>query len=188
MLSSSAGNTDVKDTIAIAVAIIGLYGAVLSTYNAWKAHRKDKADVRLHIAPHMSVANDPRRKGMTFLVITAANVGSRPVTITHVASSTLDSSIHNVLFDVQPRLPCQLTEGQQLVAFVDEAQGGLDQVESWYVVDSAGRKHHKHIVAWHRRLLSKYRRRKTWAAKRKAANAEAAHSSGPSNTTGTGPA
>jgi hypothetical protein len=149
--------------IAVVVGmVVALYGAVLSTYNTWKANRRDRADVQLHIAPHMSVANDPRRNGMTFTVVTATNTGSRPVTITHVAASTLDSTIHNVLFDTQPRLPCELTEGQYLTAFVDEANEGLRLVESWYVRDSAGRQHFKHIVPWHRRMLSGYRSRKAW--------------------------
>ncbi len=152
-----------SERIAVIVGmVVAVYGAVLSTYNTLKANRRDSADVRLHIAPHMSVANDQRRKGMTFTVVTATNAGSRPVTITHVAATTLDSSIHNLLFDTQPRLPCELTEGKYLTAFVDEAQDALRLVESWYVLDSAGRHHFKHMVPWHRRLLSRYHRRKAW--------------------------
>ena len=156
---------EAEKTAVIVGMLVAVYGAVLSTINSifqWKASRRDRADVRLNIAPHMSVANDQRRKGMTFTVVTAANAGSRPVTITHVAATTLDSDIHNLLFDTQPRLPCQLTEGQYLMAFVDEAQDALRLVESWYVLDSAGRHHFKHMVPWYRRSLSRYRRRKAW--------------------------
>lgn len=154
------------DVVAIVGAIVGLYGAILSTYNAWKAHNKDKAHVRLHIAPHMSVANDSRRKGMKFTVVTVTNVGSRPVTITHVATKTLDSTTDNLLFDTQPRVPCQLTEGQYTVAMVDESLKELHPVESWYALDSAGRRYYKHIAPWYRRLLSQHHRRKAWKAKR----------------------
>ena len=149
-------------TTVIVGMVVAVYGAVLSTFNTWKASRRDRADVRLHVSPHMSFLNDPLRQGMTFTIVTATNIGTRPVTITHVASSTLDSVTHNVLTDVRPRLPCPLTEGQYLTAFRDEALGGLESIESWYVVDSAGREHYKHMVPWHRRLLSKHRKRKAW--------------------------
>ncbi len=159
-----------EKTAVIVGMIVAVYGAVLSTINStfqWKASRRDRADVRLHIAPHMSVANDPRRAGMTFTVIGVTNIRARPVTITHVASSTLDSATDQVLFDTQPRLPCELTEGQQLTAFRDESLGGLESIESWYVWDSAGRQHFKHMVPWHRRLLSQHHRRKAWEKRKK---------------------
>jgi len=152
-------------TAVIVGLVIAVYGAVLSSINSifqWKASRRDSVKVKLDILSHMSVANDPLRAGMTFTVIRVTNIGVRPVTITHVASSTLDSSTDQVLFDIQPRLPCELKESQLLTAFRDEALGGLKSIESWYVWDSAGRQHFKHMVSWHRRLLSRYRRRKAW--------------------------
>jgi hypothetical protein len=169
MLSSSSdGNTSVTGVVAIVGAIVGLYGAILSTYNAWKAHRKDRAHVRVEVASNMEVVNMPMREGMVFTTITVTNVGSRPVNITHVASSKLDSPTNSVLIDTQPPLPRLLTEGQYLTAFRDEALGGLDSVESWYAIDSTGRRYNKHIAPWYRRWLSMHRRRKAWAAKRKA--------------------
>jgi hypothetical protein len=167
MFSSSGGSTNVTDVVAIVGAIVALYGAILSTYNAWKAHRKDKAHVRVNVASNMKAVGEPRRAGMVFTTVTVTNIGNRPVNITHVASSTLDSNTDGLLTDSQPSFPCLLTEGQYLTAFRDKALGGLDTIESWYAIDSTGRRYNKHMVPWHRRLLSRYRRRKAWAVKNK---------------------
>lgn len=160
-------NTRVTDVVAIVGAIVGLYGAVLSTYNAWKAHRKDKAHVRVEVASNMTVVGDPRRAGMVFTTVTVTNVGSRPVVITHVAFTRLDSTKISILFDVEPHLPYELKEGHYLTAFMDEAQGGLEFVESWYAMDSTGRHHYKQVAPWYRRFQSMRRRRKAWAVKDK---------------------
>jgi len=167
MLSSSGGSSNVTDVVAIVGAIVALYGAILSTYNAWKAHHKDKAHVRVEAASNMTVVGDPRRAGMVFTTVTVTNVGSRSVVITHIAFTRLDSTKISILFDVEPHLPYELKEGHYLTGFIDETQGGLDSIESWYATDSTGRRYYKNIAPWHQRLLSRYRRHKAWAVKNK---------------------
>jgi hypothetical protein len=151
-----------EKTAVIVGMVIAVYGAALSTYNTWKANCKDKAHVRVEVASNMEVVNVPMRAGMIFTTVTVTNIGSRPVNITHVASSKLDSTTHDVLMDTQPQVPNLLTEGKYLTGFRDESLGGLELIESWYAIDSTGRRYYKHMVPWHRRLLSRYRRRKAW--------------------------
>jgi hypothetical protein len=145
--------------VALGGLILATYGAILSTINSIVqiiAHRKDRADVIVMVRPNM-VSTDAMHKKMT--IITAINKGKRPVRVEGFAARQIDTTIHLMFTDVRPRVPYQLTESQSISAYIDELYGDLKGVETYFVYDSVGREFNCHVMPWHRRLLSKYRRR-----------------------------
>jgi hypothetical protein len=153
------------------VAIIGLalaaYGAILSTINSiiqLITHRRDRADVVLKVRKNMSFTGPQRYvnvdyDNMKFTVITATNRGKRPVTIQSFATTLLDSHDEYLLRDIQPPVPREVTEGQSVSAFVDQAGNDLAPVECYYIWDSVGRHFRINMAPWHRRIISRFRRR-----------------------------
>jgi hypothetical protein len=141
------------ETIAITGLIVAIYGAALSTF----VYRRDRVDIVIKVRPHMKA--EGRYTGMKLTIITATNRGKRPVTIQGFAARHLNTRAHSVFYDVRPTLPAQITESQTVSAFVDEANGVLDNVETYYAWDSVGREFTLHKIGWFRRYLSERRRR-----------------------------
>jgi hypothetical protein len=79
--------------INISGNMLALYGAVLSTATAVVQimnHFRDRAKVVLKVRKNMkSLGMGPQYANMTMVIITATNVGRRPVTITGFAASLL---------------------------------------------------------------------------------------------------
>lgn len=151
--------------------ILAVYGAIVSTIIAAiqvASHLKDRVTIRLRLHEHVppealqSCPAGMNHPGMKVTVITAANVGRRPVTIEGFAASLLfpqpltDWLINSG--DAIPPLPCQVTEGQFVSAFVDEATEDLRAVGDWYAWDGAGRQFRLHVAPWYKRWYSAYRR------------------------------
>ena len=149
------------ENAAIIGLIVAIYGAVLSTANSiiqFMSHRRDRADVVLKIRTNMST-NDRRYAGMKLTLVTATNRGHRPVTIHGFSTKLLDSNDEYMLMDVRPPTPHEITEGQTMTAFINEAQYGRRFIESYYVWDSVGRHFRICVAPWHRRIVSRIRRK-----------------------------
>lgn len=69
--------------------ILAIWGALVSTVLAWMKiaeYRKDRPIVRVTIKPGMKAFPDNTVYGaMTLLIVDVANVGGRPVSVTHVS-------------------------------------------------------------------------------------------------------
>jgi hypothetical protein len=140
---------------AIVGVCLGIYSAILSTRNAFK----DRVKVQLRIRSNMSeVSRSPRYGGKKLTIVTATNVGVRPVTIIGFGARTSELKTDYWFTDIQPQVSCELTEGQFVSAYVDQGDGKVKLVESWYVWDSTGRHFYKHVASRRRRLLSTFRR------------------------------
>jgi hypothetical protein len=149
-------------TIAVAI-----YGAILSTLTAVVQvinHLRDRAKVQLKVRKNMRSPNMGRRyDGMTMVIISATNVGRRPVTMTGFAMRPLTKKGEKVidfyLPDVHPPTPCEITEGKYVGAFVNQETLDFDKVACWYAWDSTGREYYLSVAPWYKRLLSWWRRR-----------------------------
>jgi hypothetical protein len=106
----------------------------------------------------METMGDPRRNGMTLTMVTVANTGRRPVTITNIGMMYLQSA-GAVLPDTRPSIPCELTEGKYVTALVDENAMSFEKIRSFEAYDSAGRTFRKNFAPWHRRAFWYFRRR-----------------------------
>jgi hypothetical protein len=73
-------------------SILALYGAALSTLTAviqLNSHFRDRAKVALTIRKNMTPIGTGRDRGMKMVIITATNVGRRPVNVTGFAAHLL---------------------------------------------------------------------------------------------------
>jgi hypothetical protein len=147
--------------------ILAIYGAILSTLTATVQvinHLRDRARVRLTMRKNMRSPNMGRRyDGMAMVIITATNVGRRPVTVTGFAMRPLtkkgEKAVDFYLPDVRPPTPCEITEGKYVAAFVNQENVEFDAIDCWYAWDSAGREYRLKIAPWYKRCLSSWRRR-----------------------------
>lgn len=147
--------------------ILAVYGAILSTLTAVVQvinHLRDRAKVKLTVRKNMRSPNTGRRDdGMTMVIITATNVGRRPVTMTGFAMRPLtkkgEKAIDFYLPDVRPATPYEITEGKYIAAFVNQETVEFGTVDCWYAWDSTGREYRLNVAPWYKRWLSGWRRR-----------------------------
>jgi hypothetical protein len=145
--------------------ILALYGAVLSTLTAaiqLSNHFRDRAKVVLKIRKNMRFTGGGHAySGMIVVIVTATNVGRRPVTISGFAAALLFRNGREetdwVLFDVRPPLPFEITEGKEVSAFVNQEKVDFGSISHWYAWDSAGRHYRLTVAPWYKRWLSSYR-------------------------------
>lgn len=100
---------------------------------------------------------------LKMIIVTATNVGRRPVTITGFGAKLLfgkDKNTDWILTDTRPRLPFEITEGKYGSVFVDQGNDESDPVAYWYAWDSAGKVYRRNVAPWYKRWLS------TWQWKR----------------------
>ena len=143
---------------------LAIYGAILSTVTGIIQiinHRKDRANVRINVRKNMlPTFPDRRYGGKQLVIITAINAGRRPVRIEGFAAQLLNDPItHWYLPDVRPPLPCDLTEGKTVSAFLIQERVNFDLLSHWYVWDSVGRHYRLNVAPWHKRMLSRIRNR-----------------------------
>ena len=146
-------------------SLLALYGAILSTLTAviqLSSHFRDRAKVVLTARKNMKpIGVGHRYDGMTMVIVTATNIGRRPITITGFAAGLLfrkqQKATDWYLPDVRPPLPCEITEGKEVSAFVNQERVDFDLISHWYVWDSAGRHYRLNVAPWYKRLVSAYR-------------------------------
>jgi hypothetical protein len=159
--TTHSGLTSV-DRVALVGLVVAIYGGILSTINSVVqvvAYRKDRADVVLKVRSNMMTTSDRRYEGMKLTLVTATNRGKRPVTIEGFSTKLLDSRTEFLLMDIRPPIPCEITEGKSVTAYVNEASANREYVECYYVWDSVGRYFRARMVPWPRSLWSRFRRK-----------------------------
>jgi hypothetical protein len=99
--------------------------------------------------PNMGLPYD----GMTMVILTATNVGRRPITMTGFAMRPLtnkgEKAIDFYLSDARPTVPYAITEGKYVAAFVNQEKVEFDKIDYWYAWDSTGREYHLSVAPWY---------------------------------------
>jgi len=113
---------------------------------------RDRTRCRVTIQRGMKMFGDPAYPG-TYTIITVANVGRRPVTISNVGSQYLGGGGF-VCADTRPRLPCQLTEGQRVTAISNQNDMDYNKISHFWASSAAGQIWMANYAPWHRRLYS----------------------------------
>lgn len=131
---------------------------------------RDRAKIVMKVRRDMAI-DRPAYRGMRLAILSATNTGRRPVTITGFALHYLygkQQETDALLGDVHPPLPCEITEGRYVGAYVN--QEGLDfaAIAYWYAWDSTGRHFRLNIAPWHKRLLSEFQWRRSRRARARA--------------------
>jgi len=98
--------------------------------------------------------------GMKIVIITATNVGRRPISISGFAASLLFKKGQvetDILHDVRPPLPCEITEGKTVSAYVNQENLDFESISCWFAWDSAGKHYRSNVAPWYKRWVSAYR-------------------------------
>jgi hypothetical protein len=143
-------------------SIVAVYGAVLSTVTVFIAlsnHFRDRPEVKITVRKNMRPTFPDRRyAGMTLVIVTATNVGRRPVRIDGFAAGLLfkKGQRHTdwILPDVRPPIPRETIESQTVSAFLNQANVDFDSISHWYVWDSVGRHYRLNLAPWYKRVFS----------------------------------
>lgn len=109
----------VKD---VALALIALYGAILSTFNWRQAVKRDRRQLRVKLESAIPVQDD--EFGNTYIKLTATNSGHRTVSVTSLrlelenkSHIPLSMAASHWMFPATP-LPAALSDGQSAQAFI----------------------------------------------------------------------
>ena len=148
-------------TLTITASAVAWYAAIVSTLTSgvqFANFLRDRVRIKINFQRGMETMGDPQRDGMTLMLITVSNTGRRPVTITTLGMMYLQSR-GAVFPDTQPRLPCELTEGKYVVAYVDESGLPFEKVRCFEAYDSVGRTFRVNYASWHRRAFWYFRRK-----------------------------
>ena len=157
--------------LSISGSLLALYGAVLSTITATAqiiAHMRDRAKITVTVRPNMRIYGDPHSEGMTFTMVYVTNAGRRTATIVSIGAHCLHPDDPFVVAHSSPEAPCELTEGKQMVAKLEEsALLDLGTIERWEALDTTGRRYKLLVAPWYKRWLSHLRRRIEFRRRRK---------------------
>lgn len=126
---------------------IAIYGAVLSTLSAIVHifnYRRDRANIKITVKGNMSVhPHDTFYGDKTYVLVTVANRGRRPVTITHCAIKVPTKPYTEWLLGDSFLKPGELLEGKSQSYMLAEGQikkyDLVDKDLVAYVIDATGR-------------------------------------------------
>jgi hypothetical protein len=132
--------------ITISGTIVSGYAAVLSTITGaaqlWNYNR-DRARIKVSARNDMLLFGDlcykPDRQ---LCIVTVANHGRRPVTITSVGGHREYPLDAFIAADCRPNLPHELTEGKQLIAILPSDEFDFSKVLWWSASDAVGNQYY----------------------------------------------
>jgi hypothetical protein len=152
-MSPSSFLTTVAPYLAIYAAGLSTVNGVITLTNFFR----DRRVVKISFESETQV-DDDGYPGQTHTVVTVANAGRRPVTIIDVHAVCLFPRGEHKL-DSKPELPeVELKEHQRLVAWADDEQLDLADVEAFIAHDALGHPYRKNVASWYKRLPSHLRR------------------------------
>lgn len=159
-------------TSEVVTIIIAIYGAVLSTIAIVRPFFSERVKVKVTVRKNRAIYDDPHYAGMTLTEIVAINVGRRPVTITTFGTMRLQPNTNLVVYDSQPRLPCELTEGKYVTSIWDQSTLDFSTIDYWSVWDSRGKEHRlREASLWKHWKSVRYMKRAWKQQKAKSASA-----------------
>jgi hypothetical protein len=145
--------------ITVSGSVVAAYAAILSTITGaaqlWN-YTRDRARIRVSAQNNMTMFGDVLYKAnQTLCIVTVANLGRRPVTITTVGGYR-EIPLHPFfVVECRPNLPHELTEGKHLIAILPSAEMDVSKVLWWSASDGVGNQYYSKGGGW-------YARRKHW--------------------------
>src|SRR5579859_4668068 len=163
--------------INITASMVAAYAAVISTLTGAVQlfnFLRGRSRIRISVRRDQMIMGDPKYANQTLTIVTVANAGRRPVTITTVGARCLFPDAHFIIVNSNPPLPHELTEGKYLMAITIEDDLDFSRIQSWEASDATGRSHLLHVASWQKRYISNKSLRRKWKeeAKAKAAGAK----------------
>ena len=153
-MSSSSLLTSVVPYLAIYAAGLSTVNGVIALTNFFR----DRRDVKISYDREMQIDKDGEWYG-TVTVVTVANAGRRPVTIIDVHAVCLFPGGEHIKLASKPELPeVELKEHQRLVAWADDEELDLAEVEAFIARDALDHPYRKNVAPWYKRFPSQLRR------------------------------
>ncbi len=145
--------------ITISGSVVAAYAAVLSSITGaaqlWNYNR-DRARIKVSAQNDMTMFGDFHFKNNQVLcIVTVANLGRRPVTITTVGAHREYPLNPFVVVHCRPNLPHELTEGKNLIAVMPSNEFDSSKVLWWSASDAVGNQYYSKGGSW-------FARRKYW--------------------------
>jgi hypothetical protein len=147
-------------TLTITATVVAWYAAIVSTIGLviqGMNYLRDRVRIKISYAKNMKEAGRYSDPDIIFTIVKVVNAGRRPVTITHIGEQHLTST-GAFLSDTNPTGPCQLTEGQHMIAKVNQRHIDFDNVRYFFAIDATGREHRLYLIGRFSRV--------SWAVRR----------------------
>ncbi len=135
-------------TVAWYAAIVATTSAFLSGFNIWRDSRRIKITLKKHMKIYPP---DPGEEDKVFLVIDVANVGRRPITITHVGFYEIGKKEGGLLADSFTKGQREIQEGKSTVYLMDQSLIDIEKLKTVIAVDATGKTYKKKITRKFRR-------------------------------------
>jgi hypothetical protein len=150
--------------ITISGIVVAAYAAVLSTITGaaqlWN-YTRDRARIKVTAQNNMTMFGDLHFKNnQTLCIVTVANLGRRPVTITTIGGYREYPLDPFVVVRSWPNLPHELTEGKHLMAAMPLDEMDVSKVLWWSASDAVGNQYYSKGGGW-------FARKKYWRAWKK---------------------
>jgi len=146
-----------NSTIIVITSVTGLVGALTGLASIWinyLHYTRDNIKVKVKALKNMKTFIPGEKVDDTsYLIITAANAGRRPVTINKAAFVNLKIrggaiSSGSMMMGAQI-----LTEGKAIDYMMDEADIDYDDISHVAVYDSVGNEYKYYLAPWYKRFL-----------------------------------
>lgn len=130
------------DTVAWYAAIVATVSAIIAGYSVWK----DKAKVKITLSKNMEILpSEPETVGKSFIVIDVANIGRRPITITHVGFYEIGKKEGGLLGDSFTKGPREIHEGKSTSYLMDQSLIDIKKLKTVIAIDATGKTYKKKI-------------------------------------------
>jgi hypothetical protein len=132
-------------TVEITASAVAWYAAIVSTIGV-SVHilnaLKDRSKIKITLNKNWKIYGD-QRDNKTYLLIDVANVGRRPITITHVGLRTKKEDI--LLKDSFTRGSREITEGKSTTYLAEDSEIPYRDLRKAIIVDATTRKYLKRV-------------------------------------------
>jgi len=131
------------DTVAWYAAIVATISVFFSGLNIWR----DRPRIKISLKKNMKIyPADIGEEDKEFLVIDIANVGRRPITITHVGFEETGEDAGAILVaDSVKHGSREIQEGKSTSYLVNQSQMKLERLKNIIVFDATGKKYRRKV-------------------------------------------
>lgn len=130
-------------TVAWYAAIVATISALFSGLNIWRDSRRIKITLKKNMKIYPA---DIGEEDKQFLIIDIANIGRRPITITHVGFEVIGENAGAILAaDSVKNGSREIQEGKSTSYLVNQSQIKLERLKNIIVFDATGKKYRRKV-------------------------------------------
>lgn len=135
-------------TVAWYAAIVATTSAIFSGLNIWR----DRSRIKITLLKNMSFyPAKPSEEDKRFILVEVANIGRRPMTITHVGFYEIGKKEGGLLGDSFTQGPREIQEGKSTSYSMDQSLINIENLKTVIAIDATGKTYKKKISRKFRR-------------------------------------